>query len=470
MKSFFPIFPTQIFSSSPAAWFLLVFLLGGCGSTSPAPAVEVDPLFREFYTLRGGKETLGPALGPALEQNGIRLQICANAVLQYDPAAPEGEKFGFAPVAADFVQADTPLAVPEQNGIRVLNGHLLYPDFVEVFDHMGGLRFVGQPLTEAHVNPEQQRVEQYFERLGFYRSFADPQAPVQLLPYGLMDCHQQSDSQACQTGGDFNAMPQNLPPEPFLPLVERLGEGFSGKALSDVYLAEDGKLEQVYENIVVAAAPEAWRQMELRPLPELTGIAPQAPTGQRPETGLSFMPLTPDGLGFNVATAFLEYAARHGSASISGEPITELFETNGVRRQCFRKYCLDYDPTAPVGAQIRPAPLGYDYLRQRNALAPRLQLRIWEEKPYLAPGAAQTIGVSVYNGSASQPVSDFQPTITLTLPDGTTKNQTLPPTSAAGTSYLTWAETQQTGTYLYKVCAVWPGSNPVCARESWLVR
>lgn len=453
-----------------ALFLLAALLLAGCSDAVTPASQEIDPLFREFYNLRGGVEALGPALGPAFEQNGLRLQICANAVLQYDPAAAEGEKFGFAPVATAFVQADAPLEVPEQEGIRILNGHILYPDFVSLFDSMGGLRFVGNPLTEARVNTEQHRVEQYFERLGFYRSYVDPQAPVQLLPYGLISCHKQQGQAACQSSAATDAMPQNLPPEPFLPLIQRLGEGFAGKALTGVYLAEDGKLEQVYENILVAASPEALRQMELRPLPQLTGIPPQPPTSARAENGLSFVPVTQDGLGFNVATAFLEYTARHGSVSVSGQPITELFEINGLRRQCFEHYCLDFDSAAPSKAQIRLAPLGYEYLRQRNTLAPRLQLRTWEEKPYLPPGAPQTIGVSIYNGGPSQPLADLQPTLTVTRPDGQAQTQPFAPTSASGASYFTWTDTAQTGTYIYEVCATWPGAEAVCVRESWLVR
>jgi len=419
--------------------------------------------------LYGGEATLGRALGPSFVEEGLQYQITENAVLRYDPSAPIGEKFGFAPTAIRLVNADAPLPILDQRGVTSFNGYVVYEEFMPSFERLGGLRFLGDPLTEVRVNREQNRVEQYFENLGLYRALSDPPGTVHLLPYGLMECHQRQNSAGCAPGQSFDAMPQNLPPEPFLALTERLGDSFTGSPLSPVYLASDGNLEQIYENIIVTAPPDNLRLMSLRALPQMAGVAPQAPAAPRNEPGFSFIPLR-DGLGYNVSTAFIEYVARHGSNEISGPPTTELFEFTGLRRQCFTTYCLDFDPSAPIGAQIHPAALGYDYLRARTGLTPNLQLRIWEQNAYLAPGETQIISLLIYNQTPSQPLKDLQPTLTITLPDGSQQKLTFPPTSASGSSYIEWKGNNQKGGYSYQICVTWPGAEPACASEGWLVK
>lgn len=447
----------------------LMLATAACQGESAAPnRVDIDPLFRDFYSLRGGEALLGRALGPAYPSEGRTLQNTANAILAFDPSLPSGEKFSFAAVGGALVTADPPLPLPDNSDLS--NGHLIYEEFATRFKELGEVRFVGYPLTEVRVNNEQNRIEQYFERLGLYIDQADPQRTVRLLPYGLMACHQQPNSPGCSASDDSGeALVQNLPPEPFLPLLDRLGTAFTGKPLSPVYLAADGNLEQVYENVVLAAPPDNLRALFLRPLPQMVGIAPQPLTAPRSANGLTFIPVE-NNLGYNVATEFVQYSARHGATEMSGAPTTELFEINGLRRQCFTNYCLDFDANAPSGAQIRPAPLGYDYWRARNSLAPGLELQIWENFPYLGAGETQIIGLLAYNQTPQQPLKDLQPSLTITLPDGSQQNATFPPTSASGTSYLQWQNTHQSGTYKYEICLNWPGAETVCHAESWLVR
>ena len=38
------------------------------------------------------------------------------------------------------------------------------------------------------MNYAQQRIEQYFENVGFYRNFSDPAGSVHLLAYGAASC------------------------------------------------------------------------------------------------------------------------------------------------------------------------------------------------------------------------------------------------------------------------------------------
>ncbi|PWH11921.1 MAG: hypothetical protein DDG60_15815 [Anaerolineae bacterium] len=455
--------------------FLLVLGLPGCASMGPSgatPTIGIDGRFIEFYNLMGGERTLGKALGPAFPQDGKISQYTENVLMVYDESKPVGERFNFAPLGNTFGLSDPPLPIPEnQSEVRYLNGHILSADFAALFDSLGGVRFVGYPLTEARWNPEKSRYEQYFEKMGFYRREGEQQ--VYLLPYGHIDCQRQPSQVGCVASiSEAIIEPQHLP-QPFLPIVERLGQDFTGVPLSQPYLAPDGMLEQIYENIVLAVQPGNLRTIHLRQLPLLVGYqrAPLVPLLNDPL--MVFMVLDPaSGLGHNVPRPFLTYIAAHGGQELAGAPIGELFEQNGVRRQCFENYCLDYDPTAPPGTEIRPTPLGLLYLRGQNYQPAMLSLLVWEAHSILDVGQEQVLGVRVLNETANQPIQNIEPKIEITLPNGTVKTMVFPPTSNAGNTYLkvNLPGLKSGDLVTYKVCASQPGGAPVCISDSWLVR
>ena len=450
-----------------AGFAILAIFFTACGSISPTPGISIDSRFREFYDLQGGESRLGKAISQVYYQDGMQYQVTENAIMIFQASAPTGEQFNFWPLANNFVQEDSAITEYEQYGVRFLNGHIIYDEFVSMYDRIGGVRFAGNPITEVRVNYEQSRYEQYFEKLGFYRSFSEPNDNVHLLPYGLMEC-QRNKNLICYAGLD-NAIPLDLPPQPFLPVVRRLGETFVGQPLSQVYLAPDNKLEQIYENVVLAVDPANMRLVTLRHLPSLVGITAQSAVAPRNEPGLSFWQKS-EGIGYNVPNAFLEYIADHGGMELAGEPITELFEANGVRRQCFTSYCIDYDSKAPSGLQIRPTALGYDYQRLQGFTTPDLQLRVWEQDTIIAPGKIQVVGVLVYNETPSFPITDVQPTLRLFFHGEETQQFVFPATSSGGTSYLKIPVENMIGLVEYEVCVSWPGKSPVCTKESWIVK
>jgi len=47
------------------------------------------------------------------------------------------------------------------------------PDFIILYQAMGGATIVGNPVAEPVHNYQKQRVEQYFERAGFYHLFSE---------------------------------------------------------------------------------------------------------------------------------------------------------------------------------------------------------------------------------------------------------------------------------------------------------
>jgi hypothetical protein len=446
---------------------LIILLLSACanGTQTPDP-VGVDMRFREFYDLQGGSDLLGGPVSGTINEDGAQYQVLENAIMIYKSSAPAGEQFDFLPLAHNFVrQDDTPegLAISGQTS---LGGHIVYDEFSVMFNRMGGVRFVGHPLTEVRKNDEESRYEQYFEKLGFYRLFSDPVGKVHLLPYGLMECRKNTN---LNCSGNFqNAIPHDLPPQPFLPILRRVGS-LPGNPLSQVYLAPDGKFEQVYENVVLVFDPQNQRTIDFRPLPESVGFKQQPPVALRNDPGMTFWQTTEE-LGYNVPIAFLEYISAHGGTELSGQPISELFEINGLRRQCFTNYCLEYDSKAPKDQQIRPTSLGYEYLKQQGFSTPALQLRIWENLALIEPEKPQVVAVMVYNQTPNSPMQDIQPVLTVQEGNKPARQFTFPPTSAAGTSFIEIPGSKLPGIVTYEICVSWPGSDPVCAKDSWIVK
>lgn len=455
-----------------AAWIILTLALAGCANATPTPAVGVDARFIEFYNLMGGERTLGKALGPAFQREGKVWQYTENALMVYDESKPVGDRFNFAPIGLSLQVSDPPLPAPEdQPDVRYLNGHIVFNGFEPLFDSLGGVRFVGYPLTEVRWNPEQSRYEQYFEKMGFYRRQDESQ--VFLLPYGRIECQRKPSEPGCSASISEAIIETSALPQPFLPIVERLGQEFTGAPLSQPYLAADGMLEQVYENIVLAVSPGNLRTIGLRPLPLLTGYQRAAYVPPLNDPLMTFMTLdSVTGLGHNIPRPFLTYIAAHGGQELAGKPIGELFEENGIRRQCFENYCLDFDPAAPPQAQIRPAPLGGIYLRAQNYQPAALRLLIWEAQSVVAPKQAQVLGARVFDETANQPMKDIEPTLEITLPNGSSQKLTFPPTSAAGTTYLTvnLPDVKSGSLVVYRVCISQPGGAPICVSDSWLVR
>lgn len=455
---------------------ILVLLLAsfGCDSEpNPSGSQPVDLRFREFYDLQGGDEFLGPAIAPMFSAGTRQMQFTLNALLVYDEQLAPGERFNFEPLGLKFGYQDPVLPIPEQPDLRYLNGHVIFTEFVPTFDKLGGLRFVGNPLTEVRLNTAENRYEQYFEKLGFYRLLADPVGTVHLLPYGLIACRETQPEVGCAGPEGLTVDPQAYLPQPFLSTFERLGEDFVGKPLSQPTVAPDGRLEQVYENVVLAMEPSQVRTIGLRDLPIRVGVVVEPAVLAMNDPGMVFMELQPgSGLGHNVPRGFLEYIAAHGGNDLAGVPISELREVNGLRRQCFTNYCLDFDPQAPEGANIRPAPLGYEYQKLQGFVPAQLGLRIWEVRPILGVGEVQTVGVLVYNLTPNQPLANLQPTLEVTLPNGVRQNLVFPPTNAAGTAYLTLTLPEATPgmTIIYTICANQPGGAPACSQDSWLVQ
>lgn len=442
----------------------------------PSAGFTVNTTFREFYRLLGGQEVLGPAISPLIDAGSLQIQYSANALMRYDSGAAPGDQFSLAPLALEWGLQDPPLPIPDQPGVRIVEGYRVYEEFVPLYDQLQGGRFCGEPLTQVRLNATARRIEQYFENAGFYRSLDDPAGQVHLLAYGVKKC-----SQACSAYPDPAASVQDLsgPPQVFLSAIARTGSDLFGAPLSAPYLAADGQIEQIYAGVVIAAPPGEISAAHLRPAARMSGFPSHPPVERLDDPRLVFYPV--DGsLGYNIPVVFQDYIQRHGGMEMAGLPVSEMYPEGGYYRQCFENYCLDYDPAAEAGTRVRPAPVGGQYLAlyppaDQPALAssPKpaaLDVIVSEAHPMLSPGQAQQITLQILDQADGTPIPGASASLTLFLPDDTQAEFDFPLTGADGRASLTLPiYPGGPGTlYPYKVCLQDPAS-ATCRTDSFLI-
>jgi hypothetical protein len=449
------------------------------GSTAAPPGTyTVESVFREFYNLLGGQKTLGYAISPLIETDNVQIQYTEAVQLRYDAQAPASEKFSLAPLGDELRLSDQPIVLPDQSGERIVDGYLIYDEFVAMYDALQGERFVGKPLTQVRIDTRRGRIEQYFKNLGFYRLLSDPPRTVHLLAYGAWKC-----DAYCKYKVPDSAVvaPQPVYPEPFIGSLVRLGLDFTGRPLSPPYLSSDKMLEQIYQNIVVYADPANVRMIELRPITDKVGYPATPLVAKVDDDRLVFYP-TQDGLGHEVPKVFEDYITLHGGLEISGMPTTELFKEGSVYRQCFTNICLDYDPSAAETLRIRPAALGELYLRQfppAEAAVPsgpapsagNYALVVWEAHTLAVSDQGQTISVRVTDATGAKPAADLAVVLTVFLPDGGEPTYPFPLTDASGQASVDVPSiSAPNGTIIpYQACLRLDGRGDQCVKDSYVI-
>jgi hypothetical protein len=383
-----------------------------------------------------------------------------------------------------------------------------------LFQQLGGVSVVGPPLNEASYNIEKDRIEQFFGNLGFYAATQGDEIRVDLLAYGAWKCDfvcryappasAAIDLPGMRAPGDIVEQPpieEQLPVEEVptgmtirLPLIvqtyparaileealTRLATSFSGFALTDVYMADDGMMEQVYENVVIYADPNMPDHFALRPVPELVGISPGVPQKASEDETMTFIEVG-DSLGFNVASYFMQYLRLHGGLELSGPPVTAFAPLDeNVNMQCFRYYCLEEHKNTPDGMVVRPASLGYRYLEKFYAdrdLAPfesaeevrEVTLQYWKRYPVVATNQPQEIDVVVMENRS--PLAGIQPAIIITQPDGTSLEYKFPLTGQDGRAsmILPPVDAPNSTVITYQICIPSQSNETFCVLDNYLI-
>ena len=357
-------------------------------------------------------------------------------------------------------------------------------EFIPKFDSFSGERFAGAPLSEVRLNYAQQRIEQFFENVGFYRNFSDAPGTVQLLSYGAAACDKK-----CNYSPKLEALliraAKAADDQPFLPQLGRIGGAtVFGEPLTQPYIAPDGAQEQVYANAVLYSPAGKSETVRLRPLPRLLNMLSSEPGVQTygNQNGVVFYPVNGN-LGYHVPLIFDEFIADHGGLEISGNPIAETIEYEpGLYRQCFENYCLDYRPSASEDLRLSIAPLGSAYLNQIQGnqtqtqplvVSPEtVEIHVSEQYKQLPANSPQKIDILVFKKNDQQPLAGFESDLTINLPDGSAYEAAIPETQNDGRAsvIVPGMNNIKNGSILtYTVCLKAATSQPVCAGGSYLI-
>ncbi|MCX8061730.1 MAG: hypothetical protein N3D16_04030 [Anaerolineales bacterium] len=450
---------------------ILIFFCLSCTQASDEPSplkgtYSLHSNFRTFYDRLGGVSRLGPAISPLIEKGDKQYQYTTAVLMEYDRTSgqvqlsPLGYEFGFRSVTVGAGDASRPK---------------IYPLFEKIYTEMGGEEIIGPPLADVRYNEQLGRYEQYFERAGFYILEGDVSQTVYLLSYGAWKCRQ-----SCTYPVPENSridLP-TIKAEPMIAFVYRYGVEFSGFALSEPYLAEDGLVEQIYENVVLAFNPEHPEQVNLRPLPQILQIPTDPFELRQSVPGYEWVSVEQD-QGFLVPERFWEYLQAHGGLELSGPPQTKAHNlSEGLQRQCFVKFCIEDQIDLYGNRVVRLSKLGEEYRRQKMQTVEnfgqsfelnQITLRPYESRPMVSPDHKQEIGVRVY--SANQPLEGISPELILTYPDGREEKLTMPPTDAEGKTQLELPPVQaENGTLIpYRVCVQDRRKQRFCVQDSFLI-
>jgi hypothetical protein len=372
------------------------------------------------------------------------------------------------------------------------------------------MRYVGRPLTEVRYNPDRKRYEQYFENVGFYVLEMDESQTVGLLSYGAWMCDSNC-RQLIGIGAPGPVGPLFAIAPPFLDAVGRLGSDFVGFAISDVRTTPDGFLEQVFDNIVLVADPNQPGRVLPRAITPIIGMMPDPPMPRSSDPESYFYPVQGD-LGYNIPKQFMDYIAQHGGLEVTGQPISERKPgKNDVFQQCFLNLCLEESLRERDYWRIRPAQLGYTYLKfpvsavtatpsgepQAQPSQPadihveppparasnqpvsqtysdpqntnQISIQVWADYPMIPPDQSQEIGVMVYEND--MPMVGVEPDIRVTLPDGNIRTYYMYPTGGDGQSRLQIDPIAAPNMAMipYEVCIFLPGGQKLCVKGTYLI-
>jgi hypothetical protein len=434
--------------------------------TSP---YAIEPVFQEFFAFLGGEERLGGALTPVILEGNTQKQYVENALMVYNPELPPSEQYSLAPLGEQLGVWDQPVVDTNLDGVLVVDGYIVYEGFVPLYAELGSRRYVGRPLTGVRYTAEHNRVEQYFQNLGFFMNLDEP-GVVRLMAYGSLACGEICNTPAANPAAIIQI---ELPyGEPFVGTVTRLGDGFVGRRLAGPYQAEDDSLEVIYENLVLYANADQSQTAAARPIMVLMGMAPEPLVTQLDSPVIMFYGI--DGaLGYNVPLFFSDYIAQHGGFELFGQPISEIkMQADGSASQCFANLCLRYE-----NGNVAPLPMGAEYKARvfdQPAVGPvapagEIRIQVWEDHSQISSSEQQVIHASLYAGA--QLLSGLQPYLEISLPSGATSIYQYPPSDASGQTQLALPFIQgQNGTLVpYKVCLEGFGAAQVCASESYMI-
>ncbi len=464
---------------------VLLFGISACSSfnlntpsQTPQGWVPVVTDLRDFYQSLGGENELGPAISTPFYRDGILCQYTTNVLMCYNSSAKsEADRIYLAPIG-DMLNLQ--MLPDNQTG-----SHAVWEGFADFYHkHFFGLRYVGKPLTGIRYNKESHRIEQYFEKMGFYILVDDPQPTVHLLAYGIYTCGVQCAHEGASAdaiiGWDKGVAVLNPGS------LARLGDyALYGSPLTRPYTAADGNLEQVLEKVVVYVPKDNPATIRFRSLAVILNLPYSDPTPQRfgLKDNMVFVPVNGD-LGYHVPVLFDQFIATHGGREIAGKPLSDPYmvdiDGQSIARQCFENYCVDYYPGSAPGQQTKLVSLGQAYIDKQKRVDQEIftfnrknvDLTVGEDKPQISNQESQVIQIALRTRKSHMPISDIESFVMLALPDGKKISFNLPLTNIDGMAQVTIPPLSiaENGVIIpYIVCLNVPAQEQICANESFLL-
>ena len=443
---------------------------GDIGDTYP-----VDPLFQELYTSLGGKARLGPAISPVIQSGDGQQQYVEAGLLVFDPLAPNNERYRLAPLGLEF-DIEEPLAPdPKQPGEKYTGEHVVEASFLELYEALGGARYVGLPLTDTRYNPERHRTEQYFENLGFFRPEEEPGGEVRLMAYGAYACNRR-----CRYQSPNNSIPgeRNVLLAPFDLAVRKIGWDITGRVLAGPSLAEDGRQEVIFENLVLVLDRNLPGGIKIQPMVEMLGIVEEPLVEPQHSSWMVFIEIS-DGKGHNVPKYFMDFINRHGGLGLFGLPISEVRAlTPGVYQQFFANIGLELNLNRPEGSRLSLIPIGSKYKEQyyqpeqdfvRSQRLDNVKLVPYETITALKKNQSQIIVVAIYQDGI--PLRNREPILVVEMPDGSQLTYRFLPTDSNGnTSFsLPPINVPPRTMIVYRVCLVAQVGHDKCVEDNFMI-
>ena len=469
-------------------YIVLVFALfiGSCNSinTNPQEAKAlnaIDPILREYYLELGGEKILGQPISDIISWKNYKCQYTVSSLLCFDENNTGQGRYFLAPIS-DEINFKT--VEPIFSSLDIIGDSFpqnVYPPFQAVLNNMRQTYDIGNAISVTQYNITQERIEQYYERIGLFQPF-DDEADVSLLPYGVLHCGPKctyeldADEQYLSYARVIEA--------PFAPELSKYGGiPIFGKPLSEPYTADDDQIEQIFENVIAYKSSASETGLMLRPLPTMMDMItnPPGPKSLGVKDNVIFY-ITQEELGYHVPLVFDQFITDHGGMSLSGNPISEatVYEGESVARQCFEYYCLEYDQEAGKENNIRLTPLGLLFIDKVKADNNKIintdqntpVLNIQKEKNQVSSDESQKITITVQDSEQLAPVQDIATKIIVSMPGGEDKIYYPELTNADGkTSYIIPPSSDlENGTIVtYQVCINLELEEPVCKSDSYLI-
>ena len=407
----------------------------------------------------------------------------------FDFSRADDAQFYLAPLgsALELTWAELPKTDTDLN----IEGVPTQPEFYAyLYKYFKGTRFAGKPISPVIYNYQAQRVEQFFENLMLYHHFSDPIDEVHLMSLGHADCWQTQPEQ-CPYRPELDDPINDLVGSietPYESVLAGLGDlKVFGRVLTPPYPTTDGRMEQIWENVVFTWPVDHPEQAHLFPLSDwmrMPGTVP-GPQIYYLSDGIIFFEVV-DGLGYHIPQVFDEFGAQHGGQALSGPPTGDYMLTDDgtAIRQCFENYCLIYDltPAMPNDLRVRLLPLGVAYRDQyynapeATPVAPlnltNATMIISEAQPEVTSEETQMIEVVAVDANSSRPLPDLQVRLQIKLQDGSLFEAFSPTTDADGRTSIEVPPQPgfQHGLVVgYQACLLIPEAEAVCQYGSYLI-